>query len=97
MSGAPPLLPTWCAAAPLLFPNKPSKESKRDLFLCPSRSSAGLKVIKKKLVRKAIDMIKKLADGEVKARKEVEEKKEEGERGGGGGCSRAGGCGTCVG
>ncbi|PSC75445.1 endoplasmin-like protein [Micractinium conductrix] len=37
----------------------------------------GLKVIKKKLVRKAIDMIKKLADAEVKAQKEAEEKKEE--------------------
>ncbi|KAL4437152.1 hypothetical protein ABPG75_004291 [Micractinium tetrahymenae] len=37
----------------------------------------GLKVIKKKLVRKAIDMIKKLADGETRARKEAEEKKEE--------------------
>ncbi|KAL4424759.1 hypothetical protein ABPG77_000799, partial [Micractinium sp. CCAP 211/92] len=37
----------------------------------------GLKVIKKKLVRKAIDMIKKLADGEVKARKEAQKKKTE--------------------
>jgi hypothetical protein len=45
---------------------------------------AGLKVIKKKLVRKAIDMIKKLADAEVKAAKKGEEEKEEGE------CRRAG-------
>jgi hypothetical protein len=47
----------------------------------PSCPAAGLKVIKKKLVRKAIDMIKKLADGEARAKKELEEKKEEeGER-----------------
>lgn len=37
----------------------------------------GLKVIKKKLVRKAIDMIKKLADAESKARKAEEEDKAE--------------------
>jgi hypothetical protein len=35
---------------------------------------AGLKVIRKKLVRKAIDMIKKLADGQDRALKELEEK-----------------------
>ncbi|KAI3433912.1 hypothetical protein D9Q98_003714 [Chlorella vulgaris] len=34
----------------------------------------GLKVIRKKLVRKAIDMIKKLADGQDRALKELEEK-----------------------
>lgn len=39
------------------------------LHLC-----AGLKVIRKKLVRKAIDMIKKLADGQDRALKELEEK-----------------------
>jgi hypothetical protein len=59
---------------------------------------AGLKVIKKKLVRKAIDMIKKLADAEVKAAKKGEEEKEEGESrrqgerqgpGSGGGSGRA--------
>jgi hypothetical protein len=48
-------------------------------------------VIKKKLVRKAIDMIKKLADAEVKAAKKGEEEKEEGEWGRGGG--QAGGTG----
>lgn len=35
-------------------------------------SLAGLKVIRKKLVRKAIDMIKKLADGSAKAAEELE-------------------------
>lgn len=70
------------------------KKSLPSLFP-PGSPPAGLKVIKKKLVRKAIDMIKKLADGEVKARKEAEEKKaEEGEPRGerrAGGVSGAGG------
>jgi hypothetical protein len=42
------------------------------------RPLAGLKVIKKKLVRKALDIIRKLSDGEIKGReKEVEASEEE--------------------
>lgn len=36
-------------------------------------TAAGLKVIRKKLVRKALDMIKKVADGAAKAAEQLEE------------------------
>lgn len=47
-----------------------------------SHPTTGLKVIRKKLVRKAIDMIKKLADGSAKAAEELEAAQKEAGEGG---------------
>lgn len=53
----------------------------------PLAPPPGLKVIRKKLVRKAIDMIKKLADGSAKAQAKLEEAEK-------GGCSAGAACTT---